>query len=43
MHLLTGILLVVTGYGFFARNTWSGVTALMLAMLSAVVNFFLIP
>jgi hypothetical protein len=43
VHLLTGILLVVTGYGLFARSTWAGVTALLLAMLNAVVNFLFIP
>jgi hypothetical protein len=43
VHLLVGLLLVITGFGLFSRSTWAGVTAIMLAMLSAVLNFFFIP
>ena len=43
VHLLLGIMLVATGFGLFSRRAWAGVTALVLAMLSAVVNFFFIP
>lgn len=43
MHLILGVLLVITAFGLFARSTWAGVTALVLAMLSAVLNFFFIP
>jgi uncharacterized membrane protein len=43
IHLLLGILLVVTGFGLFSRSTWAGLTAIMLASLSAIVNFFFIP
>jgi hypothetical protein len=43
IHLLLGILLVVTGFGLFSRQTWAGVTAIVLAMLTAVENFFFIP
>jgi hypothetical protein len=43
VHLLLGILLVVTGFGLFNRSAWAGVTAIFLASLSAVVNFFFIP
>jgi uncharacterized membrane protein len=43
IHLLIGILLVIVAYGLFARSTWAGVTAIMLAGLSAVANFFFIP
>ena len=43
LHLLLGILLVVTAFGLFSRSTWAGVTAIFLAMLSAVANFFFIP
>jgi len=42
-HLLLGILMVCTGMGLFSRATWAGVTAIVLAMLSATVNFFFIP
>ena len=43
IHLLLGILLVVTGFGLFNRSPWAGVTAIFLAGLSAVANFFFIP
>ena len=43
IHLVIGILLVIVAYGLFARSTWAGVTAIMLASLSAVANFFFIP
>ena len=43
IHLVLGVLLVVAGYGLFRRSTWAGVTALFLAVLSAVDNFFFIP
>ena len=43
IHLLVGVLLVITGFGLFARSAWAGVTAIILAMLSAVANFFFIP
>ena len=43
IHTLIGILLLVTAFGLFNRSTWAGVTALVLAIVSAVVNFFFIP
>ena len=43
VHLIIGILLVIVAYGLFARSPWAGVTAIMLASLSAVANFFFIP
>ena len=43
IHLVLGVLLVATGWGLFSRSTWAGVTAIGLASLSAVVNFFFIP
>ena len=43
IHLLLGVLLVVTGFGLFTRATWAGLTAMFLAVLSAVANFFFIP
>ena len=33
----------MTAFGLFNRSTWAGVTALVLAIVSAVVNFFFIP
>jgi hypothetical protein len=43
LHLLLGLVLLFTGFGLFSRRPWAGVTALFLAMLSAVANFFFIP
>jgi hypothetical protein len=43
VHLLLGILLVITGWGLFSRTAWAGVTAILLASLSAIANFFFIP
>ena len=43
IHLLIGIALIATGWGLFSRSTWAGVTAILLAGLSAVANFFFIP
>ena len=33
----------LAGLGLFAGQTWAGVTAMLLAMLSMVANFFWIP
>ena len=43
IHLLIGILLVVTAWGLFSGHTWARVTAIVLAIVSAVANFFFIP
>jgi hypothetical protein len=43
IHLIIGVLMVVVGLGLFGRRSWAGVTAIMLAMLSAIMNFFFIP
>jgi hypothetical protein len=43
VHLLLGIVLVVTGYYLFAGRAWAAVTAVVLAGLSAILNFFFIP
>jgi hypothetical protein len=43
IHLVIGILLVFVGWSLFARRPWAAVTAIMLAALSAVANFFFIP
>jgi hypothetical protein len=43
IHLILGLIILATGFGLFARRTWAGVTAIMLAMLSALANFFFIP
>ena len=43
IHLLVGLAVLATGMGLFARKPWAGVAAIMLAMLSALSNFFFIP
>jgi hypothetical protein len=43
IHLIVGLAVLATGFGLFTRKTWAGVTAIMLAMLSALTNFFFIP
>src|SRR5918994_6012665 len=36
IHALIGLLLITTGIGLLNRSTWAGVTAIVLAMLSAI-------
>jgi len=43
IHLILGVLLLVVAYGLFMRATWAGITAVWLAVVSAVDNFFFIP
>jgi hypothetical protein len=43
IHLLVGLSILAVGFGLFARQAWAGVAGIMLAMLSALVNFFFIP
>jgi hypothetical protein len=43
VHLLLGILLVFAGWGIFSGATWARATGMVLAILSAVSNFFFIP
>ncbi len=43
IHLILGVLLFLTGLGLWRRATWAGVVGIILAMLSAIANFFWIP
>ena len=43
IHMLLGALVATCGWALLARKTWAGVTAIFLASLSAVANFFFIP
>jgi hypothetical protein len=43
IHLLVGILLAITGAAVFQRRPWAQATAVCLAMISAIANFFFIP
>ena len=43
IHLLLGILLFITGWALFARKLWAAMVAIVLALLTAIENFFFIP
>jgi hypothetical protein len=43
IHMIVGILLAVGGFFLFAGRAWAAVFAIVLAGLSALVNFFFIP
>jgi hypothetical protein len=43
IHLLLGLLILLAGIYLFAGRAWAAVTAVVLAGLSAIVNFFFIP
>jgi hypothetical protein len=43
IHLIVGILVFLAGLALFSGKTWAAVVAILIAMLSAVTNFFWIP
>jgi len=43
IHLIVGVLIVATAFGLFSRAAWAGATAIVLASMSAIANFFFIP
>ena len=43
IHLILGILLFIAGWGLFGRKLWAGMFAIVLALLTAIENFFFIP
>ena len=43
IHLLLGVLLLFTSWGLITGAGWAVVTAIFLASLSALANFFFIP
>jgi hypothetical protein len=43
IHLILGVIAAIAGFGLFYRAVWAGVTALFLAVLVAIDNFFFIP
>jgi hypothetical protein len=43
IHLIIGVAVAFTGFALFAGRTWAAITALFLAMLSALSSFFFIP
>jgi hypothetical protein len=43
IHLIIGILLLITAFGLFSRSEWAAIVAIALTGLSALANFFFIP
>ena len=43
IHLVVGGAVLATGLGLFSQAPWAAVGAIIIASLSAVVNFFFIP
>jgi hypothetical protein len=43
IHLLLGLLLILVGYFLYTGAAWAVVSAIVLAGLSAIANFFFIP
>ena len=43
IHLLIGVLVILAGLALIAGKVWGGMVGIVLASLSAVANFFLIP
>jgi hypothetical protein len=43
IHLILGIVVALAGYFLFVGRAWAAALAIVLAMLSAIANFFFIP
>lgn len=43
LHLIVGVLVAWAGFSLFSRKPWAGIVAIVLAVVSAVTNFFFIP
>jgi hypothetical protein len=43
IHLIIGIVVVLAGYFLFVGRAWAAALAIVLAVLSAIANFFFIP
>jgi hypothetical protein len=43
IHLLLGVVVILAGVALIAGKVWGGLVGIVLATLSAVANFFLIP
>jgi hypothetical protein len=43
IHLLLGIVILLSGFYLFAGRAWAAATAVVLAVISAIANFFFIP
>jgi hypothetical protein len=43
IHLLVGLLILFAGFALFSQKVWGATLALVLAVISAITNFFFIP
>ena len=43
IHLIGGIIVVLAGWGLLSGQTWARTVAIIVAVLSAIVNFAFIP
>lgn len=43
IHLIVGVLLLVVGLALFSGALWARAAGILLAMLSAIANFFFLP
>jgi hypothetical protein len=43
VHLVLGILIVITGFALFANAGWALILAIVLSVVSAIDHFFFIP
>jgi hypothetical protein len=43
IHLIIGIVVILAGYFLFVGRAWAAALAIVLAVLSAIANFFFIP
>jgi hypothetical protein len=43
IHRIVGVLMALIGASLLARQAWAGLATIVLASISAIVNFFFIP
>jgi hypothetical protein len=43
IHLILGVVIAIAGVCLFMGQTWAGLVAMFLAIVSAIANFFFIP
>ena len=43
IHLILGIIIALSGFALLAGRAWAGIVAIILAVISAIANFFFIP
>jgi hypothetical protein len=43
IHLVVGLCVLAVGFGLFSQRAWAAVAAIVIATLSATLNFFFIP